>query len=473
MKKFNVIITTDTKGGFIINNKLPYDFTWENNFFNSITKVKSILPGINTSKNILIVDYTTWESLDYKSLSDRITYVITSEWKELKRINQIRHVDFFPTFYNACQYINNFPNSDVWVIGGKDIYNIALRHWMCDQVYWIKIIGLFKSDVSIDMSKYDIDWMYKHTCYDTDINSCISYNIEFNQGKLIPNIETQYLEIINDIIKSGEYRQTRNAITLSKFNKTISCDLSKGFPLLTTKKMFWKGIVEELLFFIRGETDSSKLSVQGIKIWEPNTSKQFLDSVGLSYDKGCMGPMYGYQWRHYGKPYPETKDNIHIKGIDQLSKVINEIKNDPYSRRIMMTDFNPSQVDQGVLYPCHSIVIQFYVQNGKLSTTMYQRSSDMFLGEPFNIASTALLTHIISKLTGLLPGHMNLVLGDYHIYESHVSNIYEQLERTPSDLPYLKFPNFETLKQVENSSWKDYELIGYQPAPSIKVDMVA
>jgi thymidylate synthase len=237
--------------------------------------------------------------------------------------------------------------------------------------------------------------------------------------------------------------------------------------------MFWKGIVEELLFFIRGETDSTKLSVQGIKIWESNTSKQFLDSVGLSYNKGCMGPMYGYQWRHYGKPYPETKDDIHIKGIDQLSKVINEIKNDPYSRRIMMIDFNPSQVDQGVLYPCHSIVIQFYVQNGKLSTTMYQRSSDMFLGEPFNIASTALLTHIISKLTGLLPGHMNLVLGDYHIYESHVSNIYEQLERTPSDLPHLKFPNFETLEQVENSSWKDYELIGYQPAPSIKVDMVA
>jgi thymidylate synthase len=473
MKKFNVIITTDLEGGIGLNSIIPWNFEIVQDFFKSITKTNSIFPGINKSKNILIVGRKTWESMDCKQQPDILTWVITSRCKDLEKENQISQVKFFPTFYSTYQTACKFIDSDIWVIGGKEIYNTALRYWACGQVYWTKIIGLFNCDVSIDMTKYDIDWTHKYICDDTDINSGISYKLEFKQGKLIPNIEAQYLETISDVITTGETRQTRNSITISKFNKTITCDLSKGFPLLTTKKMFWKGIVEELLFFIRGETDSSKLSAQGIKIWEQNTSKHFLNSVGLSYEEGCMGPMYGYQWRHFGKPYPETDSNAHITGIDQLSKIINEIKNDPHSRRILMTDFNPSQVDQGVLYPCHSIIIQFYVQNSKLSTIMYQRSSDMFLGEPFNIASTALLTHIISKLTGLYPGHMNLVLGDYHVYESHICKIYEQLERTPFELPQLKIPNFETLSQVENSSWQDYVLVGYQSAPTIKVHMIA
>jgi thymidylate synthase len=233
--------------------------------------------------------------------------------------------------------------------------------------------------------------------------------------------------------------------------------------------MFWKGIVEELLFFIRGDTDSTKLSNKGIKIWEPNTSREFLDSVGLDYPVGEMGPMYGYQWRHFNKPYPSSEE----QGIDQLKKVIEEIKSDPTSRRIIMTDFNPLQVNQGVLYPCHSIVIQFYVDCNRLNCSMYQRSGDLFLGIPFNIASTSLLLTIVAQLTGLEPGKVHLLIGDYHIYWSHLDAVNEQLKRTPKKLPKLEMTLFKNLEEVENASLDDFKISGYECDPAIKASMVA
>jgi thymidylate synthase len=227
--------------------------------------------------------------------------------------------------------------------------------------------------------------------------------------------------------------------------------------------MFWKGIVEELLFFIRGDTDTTILSTKGIKIWEGNTSRVFLDKLGFTdYPVGMIGPMYGYQWR-----------NFNGQGIDQLQKIINEIKTDPYSRRILMTDFNPAQVDLGVLYPCHSIILQFYVENDILSCSMYQRSNDIFLGNGFNIASTSLLLHIISQLTNLKAGKVNLIMGDYHIYDLHYEHVLTQLKRTPFDLPKLIMKPFETLEQVEKSVFEDYKITDYESHSVIKAQMVA
>ncbi len=481
MKKFNVILATDQDGGFGLDGELPWDLEKDYGFFKSVTRTHSILPGINFTDNILIAGRKTWESMDRKPLPGRVTWVVTSQWEELEKTYGNNKIKFFPNFFFAYRHAQTYTQSDIWVIGGKSIYDEALRHWACDQVYWTKVCGTFKTDVSIDMTSYPIEWTGKMTTNDVDLNTGIVYELEFNQGYFKGNIESQYLETLYQVITTGESRQTRNAITFSKFNKTISCDLSQGFPLLTTKKMFWKGIVEELLFFIRGETDSTKLSAQGVKIWEPNTTQEFLDSVGLPYEPGCMGPMYGYQWRHWGKPFiPTNKANPTQlnsdkpnAGIDQLAKVIEEIKTDPHSRRILMTDFNPSQVHQGVLYPCHSIVMQFYVDHGKLSCMMYQRSADAFLGLPFNIASTSLLTHIIAKLTGLEPGHVHIVLGDYHIYDSHTSQVYEQLARVPLNLAQLVLPDFTSLDQVEKANYEDFKLVGYQSCPAIKAQMVA
>jgi thymidylate synthase len=290
-------------------------------------------------------------------------------------------------------------------------------------------------------------------------------------------MEKQYLDILKDVLETGERRHTRNGATYSKFFKTISFNLNDGFPLLTTKKMFWKGIVEELLFFIRGDTNTKSLSDKGVRIWESNTSREFLDSIGLKYEDGEMGPMYGYQWRKFNKPYNVSYDSSHDNGIDQLKYVINEIKTNPSSRRIIMTDFNPSQVNQGVLYPCHSIVIQFYVENSNstpiLSCSMYQRSSDLFLGEPFNIASTSLLLHIVSQLVGLKPGMVHLILGDCHIYDEHINHVKEQLLREPLKLCKLKMTEFTTLEQVETASLDDFILQDYESYPAIKAKMIA
>jgi thymidylate synthase len=282
--------------------------------------------------------------------------------------------------------------------------------------------------------------------------------------------EKQYLQMLLETLETGEYRNTRNGITYSKFFKTISFDLADGFPLLTTKKMFWKGIVEELLFFIRGDTDTTILSEKGVHIWELNTSNSFLEEKKLPYKEGDMGPMYGYQWRFFNKPYvTETQET----GVDQLKKVIHEIKTNPNSRRILMSTFNPEQVEQGVLYPCHSIVIQFYVEKGRLSCSMYQRSCDIFLGCPFNIASTSLLLHIVSMLTNLEPGLVHMIFGDYHIYEEHKNVISEQLHREPYPLCNINIKKFTTLEEVEMSTLEDYQLINYKYYPPIRAIMIA
>ncbi len=472
MKKFNVILATDLNGGFGLNNQLPWDIPVDFEFFKSITKQNSILPGINDEPNILIMGRKTWESMDCKPLPKRISFVITTKYNELNK-NRPPNTMFFPDFLSAYVESCLKVNSSIWVIGGKQIYDTALRHWACDKVYWTEIKGTFKADTFINMKEYPIKW--RSIIMKEGVNTLDSevYEMNFHEGVMEPNIETQYLGTLYDVIISGDERQTRNAITHSKFMKTLTCDLADGFPLLTTKKMFWKGVVEELLFFIRGDTDSTKLSNKGVKIWEPNTTRDFLDSMGFdNYPVGEMGPMYGYQWRHFNKPYPSS-DLETFQGIDQLKKVIEEIKADPTSRRIIMTDFNPQQVNQSVLYPCHSIVIQFYVEFNRLNCSMYQRSGDLFLGIPFNIASTSLLLHIVSQLTGLEPGKVHLLIGDYHIYDSHTEAVFEQLKRTPKNLPKLEMSLFGSLKEVENATLSDFKIVGYESEPAIKAQMIA
>ena len=471
MKKFNVILATDLNGGFGLNNKLPWDLPIDFDFFKSITKQNSILPGINDEPNILIMGRKTWESMDCKPLFKRTSFVISSNYENLNQ-KKLSNTIFFPDFLSAYIESNYRLNSTIWVIGGKQIYDTALKHWACDKVYWTEIKGQFEADTFINMKDYSIKWTSVITKQDTNKNDSNIYQLDFHEGILNPNIETQYLGTLYDVISNGYERHTRNAVTHSKFMKTLICDLADGFPLLTTKKMFWKGIVEELLFFIRGNTDSTKLSNKGVKIWEPNTSREFLDSINFNnYPVGEMGPMYGYQWRHFNKPYPSSDNDY--QGIDQLKKIIEEIKTDPASRRIIMTDFNPQQVNQSVLYPCHSIVTQFYVEFGRLNCSMYQRSGDLFLGIPFNIASTALLLSIVSELTGLEPGKVYLLIGDYHIYGSHADAVYEQLKRTPKKFPKLEMISFKTLEDVENASFDDFKITGYECDSAIKASMIA
>ena len=287
--------------------------------------------------------------------------------------------------------------------------------------------------------------------------------------------ESNYLNALKDILENGKKRETRNATTISKFGVTLNFDISTSFPLLTTKKMFWKGIYEELLWFIKADTNSKNLENKGVNIWAGNSSRDYLDSIGLNtYETGDCGPIYGFQWRHYNADYEGFDKDYTGKGIDQLQNCIDLIKNDPSSRRIYMTAWNPIRLNEMCLPPCH-VSYQFYVEDNtfskKLSCMMYQRSGDMFLGVPFNIASTALLTYMISHITGLTPGSITLVIGDAHIYASHVDAVKEQLTRVPLPVPTLSFKNNHT--NINDILAEDIELNNYTSLKAISAKMVA
>lgn len=257
----------------------------------------------------------------------------------------------------------------------------------------------------------------------------------------------QYLDMLNYIKENGVEKEDRTGTgTISVFGYQNRYDLSKGFPLLTTKKVHWPSIVHELLWFIKGDTNVKYLQDNNVRIWN-----EWAD------ENGDLGPVYGYQWRHW--------TNSRGQEIDQLQNVIDQIKNNPDSRRIIISAWNAGDLDQMALAPCHAFV-QFYVANGKLSCQLYQRSADVFLGVPFNIASYSLLTHMIAQVCDLEVGEFIHTFGDLHIYKNHIEQVDLQLTREPKELPQIKL-NPE-IKNIEDFTYEDIELIGYDPHPLIK-----
>jgi len=242
-----------------------------------------------------------------------------------------------------------------------------------------------------------------------------------------------------------------------------------AFPLLTTKKVFYRGIAEELFWFIRGSTSAKELQDKNVRIWDGNSSREFLDSIGLhDREEGDLGPVYGFQWRHFGAEYTDMHADYSGKGVDQLAEVINRIKTKPTDRRIIMCAWNPADLNKMALPPCHCLV-QFYVADGELSCQLYQRSADMGLGVPFNIASYALLTVMIAHVTGLTPGDFVHTLGDAHVYSNHVEALKIQLEREPMEFPKIVIKR--QVEKIEDFNIDDFEVVGYKSHPKIVMDM--
>ncbi|MBP5615896.1 MAG: thymidylate synthase [Alphaproteobacteria bacterium] len=254
----------------------------------------------------------------------------------------------------------------------------------------------------------------------------------------------QYLDLLNDIMQNGVDKMDRTGVgTRSVFGRQMRFDLNEGFPLVTTKKVHLKSIIHELLWFIKGDTNVKYLQDNGVRIWN-----EWAD------ENGDLGPVYGAQWRNWNGD-----------GIDQLQDVIDRLKTNPNDRRMIVSAWNPSQIGQMKLPPCH-MMYQFYVANGKLSCMLYQRSCDMFLGVPFNIASYALLTMMVAQVCGLKPGEFIHTLGDTHIYHNHFEQVKEQLSHTPLPLPQMKInPN---VKNINDFKFEDFELVGYQSYDTIK-----
>tara|TARA_R110000744_G_scaffold220833_3_gene339673 strand:+ start:614 stop:1477 length:864 start_codon:yes stop_codon:yes gene_type:complete len=259
--------------------------------------------------------------------------------------------------------------------------------------------------------------------------------------------EAAYLDLLRDILEHGTQQDDRTGVgTRSVFGRQLRCDLSEGFPLLTTKKVHFKSIAIELLWFLRGETNVRWLQERGVKIWD-----EWADADGE------LGPVYGKQWRRWAGP-----DGTEI---DQLSNLLEQIRNNPASRRLIVSGWNPVDVPSMALPPCHTLY-QFNVADGKLSCQLYQRSADMFLGVPFNIASYALLTTMVAKVCGLEPGEYIHTFGDAHIYSNHMDQVAEQLGRQPRPLPRLRLkPDANDLFAFE---YEDIMLEDYDPHPAIK-----
>ncbi|PAV71627.1 hypothetical protein WR25_11915 [Diploscapter pachys] len=283
--------------------------------------------------------------------------------------------------------------------------------------------------------------------------------------------ETNYLVQIKEILEKGKERTDRTGVgTISIFGMQARYDLRNNkIPLLTTKRVYWKGILEELLWFIRGCTDATQLSKKNVKIWDANGSREFLDKNGFKDRReGDLGPVYGFQWRHFGAKYRGPDADYSGEGVDQLADVISLIKNDPSSRRIILSAWNPSDLNEMVLPPCHTLC-QFYVENGELSCQLYQRSGDMGLGVPFNIASYALFTHMIAHVCGLKAGDLVHTLGDAHIYKNHIDALKSQLTRIPSAFPTIEFKG--NISSIDDFTSECIVLHDYKPQDTIKMDM--
>ncbi|KAF9444273.1 thymidylate synthase [Macrolepiota fuliginosa MF-IS2] len=294
--------------------------------------------------------------------------------------------------------------------------------------------------------------------------------------------ESQYLHLIRRVLDSGDVRPDRTGTgTISIFappNLRFSLRDST-LPLLTTKRTFLRGIVEELLWFTCGLTDSKVLSDKGVKIWDGNGSKAFLESRGLGHRReGDLGPVYGFQWRHFGAEYEDCDADYAGKGVDQLRECIQKIKENPTDRRIILSAWNPKDIPLMALPPCH-MLCQFYVhlppesdptRKPELSCLMFQRSADLGLGIPFNIASYALLTHMVAHVTGTNARELIIQLGDAHVYRDHIEALEVQLQREPRPFPKLRWAR-DGIKDIEDFQYSDFVVEGYNPHPSIAMKM--
>ena len=426
---FDVILAMTNNNGIGFNNKLPWHSKEELSLFKKITMGKSVIMGRKTSLRCL------------------------------------KGRKIFSCYNSIDEVLKRASDEMVMIAGGAEIYNEVFSNYRksINNVYLSIMKEGYKCDKFIRFNRSV--WTIKSKVVYTDFTHYVLNPKESD--------ERQYLDLLKYVTTMGIERYGRNGLTQSIFGSALYFDLTRGFPLITTKKMFFRGIVEELLFFIRGDTDTTKLEEKKVNIWSGNTNRTFLDSIHKNKRrKGVMGPMYGYQWRNYNAQYDEENASPKIRGLDQLRMVVEQIRNDPNSRRILLTDYNPLQARDGVLYPCHSIILQFYVINGYLDVFCFNRSSDLFHGLPFNIASTALFQMLIAKITGLTARKLMLTLGDAHIYSSHIDVVKKQLNRIPYASPQIFIKSVENIEDIESLKYEDFVLDNYMCDKSLKAKMV-
>lgn len=438
------------------------------------------------NRNIVIMGYNTWISIpqNKRPLKNRMNIVLTQNRRDL--IEENGNLKVIDSLFNAIDWCNTNETGRVFIIGGESIYEQCyLQHQ--NKINIIYLTKFVESTHSLKGKNFPIELLDKMTLLkETSKNEECEVLIEgkyikkelktiyktFQNNFMINIEENNYLNLLKRIINEGNLTQTRNSFTINTFGEKMIFNMNNGFPLLTTKKMGYKTILRELLWFIRGSTSNQELLDKNVHIWSQNSSREFLDSRGLNYEEGDLGPVYGFQWRHSGAQYVDCHTDYNGLGVDQLKNVIHLIKTDPHSRRIIMNSWNPSDLDKMALPPCH-VMCQFYVnsENKTLDCQLYQRSGDMFLGVPFNIASYSFLLHIIANMTGYNPGRLIHILGDTHIYNEHIDAVNEQLERLSGKFPELIIK--EKITDIDSIDESIFEIQNYKSYDKITAPMIA
>lgn len=473
-------------------NELLVDLRKDKQFFKNTT---TNVGNKNNFPNIVIMGRHTYYSIpkSFRPLQDRLNLVLTNDNHYLKNYplpSTIKLLDTNKVYFITLDqfisfYIKHSPN--VYIIGGGKVYNTFLNNKNIllrpSKLYITQVKNMkFPKNISglITMDNFDykyklIGYSEKHTQNELSYRF-LTYNY-LNQGTQ----EHHYFDLAENIFKNGNERSDRTGTgTISLLGAQLKFDISSSFPLLTTKQVPFKAIVEELLFFCRGDTNTKILDKRGVKIWNDNTTQKFLDNRGLNYSEGIMGPMYGWSWRHFSAKYSQAFsdtsqcDTSKIGGFDQLKNVEHLLKTDPFSRRIYISNLNPAESSKMVLDPCHTY-IQFYTEeiNGVkyLSAYFTMRSNDIGCGFAFNLTSYTLLVQILALKSNMKPKEIIYNAVDCHIYKTHKNQIKEQMTRVPRPFPKVQLdPSIKT-KDWADITYEDFDLIGYFPDKSIKMEM--
>jgi dihydrofolate reductase/thymidylate synthase len=512
MRAVNIVVAAASSSfGIGKNGDIPWNLPPDLAHFKALTTSSSGDDNTSsTARNAVIMGRRTWESIPkkFRPLQNRINVVLS---RNLELRAELLIPDEVLTASSLDEAIEMLTSStmteqvgQIFVIGGSSLYEETLRSTYCRKVYLTLIDKDFDDCDTffprLDATKFHLtsrsaQATYKELPYSfcefTAIPRDGSFDGELTGAKGTsagsPSTppppapaafssssnkeEMQYLCLCDDIINNGVLRGDRTGTgTLSKFGAQMRFSLRAGrFPLLTTKRVFWRGVAEELLWFVKGSTNANELAAKDIHIWDGNGSKDFLEKRGLGHrEEGDLGPVYGFQWRHFGASYEDMHTDYKGQGVDQLVECINKIKNSPEDRRIIMTAWNPADLDKMALPPCH-MFCQFYVANGELSCLMYQRSADMGLGVPFNIASYSLLTRLVAQVCGLEAGDFVHTIGDAHVYVNHVEALKEQISRSPLAFPTLTID--PSVGDIDGFDLSHFTIQDYNPMKTIKMKM--
>lgn len=493
-------------------NGLLFNIKEDLELFKTITK-DQLCTESRLKKNVVVMGRKTWYSIpaSQRPLKDRINIVLTND-TELHKLSPFPLAGYFTLANKSLLDINKLFNEDVYfltfdqfqrfykltdktanthVIGGAEIYNVFLNHpkLVPTTVYLTEVTGKSWQNMvdQPDTFMQPLDNRYKligisERKYDTKSKVSYRFLTYKCQDKGQDHPETRYLDLCSDILQNGNARMDRTQVgTKSVFGRQLHFDISDFVPLLSTKRVPWKHAIQELLWFMRGDTDAKILQRDGVKIWDGNTSREFLDNRGLHhYPEGVLGAGYGWQWRFFGAKYSHAfadtsqLDKSKIGGFDQLEYIISELRNNPYGRRALMCYWNPPDFEKTALVPCH-FSCQFYVrQCGEtryLDCHFTMRSTDVFLGLPFNLFSYSVMTYIIALKCDMKPGKLVYSGGDVHIYNNHVQQVQEQLTRQSRPFPKLVIDASVKSKDFSEITVDDFDIVGYFPHPPIKAPM--